>query len=341
MNRSSSGRRKARATTKIMVTILLVLSSIEIIPYVVTALIPDACYGCTSLGKLQQYLNSTIKLSCINWFAYLVLFLYFIYRISQWKDSVTKFAAILLCLFMIYLPGYPLLNLISFFMSSVYTNPSFLHDYHKLFPSSVEIERRADQIVREFNKYNAKTKTECVRKTNPGFKIETTVDDENCWRGVYLKKAGRLDHSMRPFFPTTMALLEDAQIHNAFFSILDPGVEIPEHVGYYKGYLRYHLGILIPNSDTGGVDDKAYIVCGGEKYFWKEKKGIVFDDMYSHYVKNPTDQQRVVLYLDVKRRNESSVLNAVNDAGIWLIENSVLLQYYLKNQHNQTKIKNV
>ena len=139
-------------------------------------------------------------------------------------------------------------------------------------------------------------------------------------------------------FPNTIKLIEDEQIHNAFFSILDPGVEIPPHVGYYKGYLRYHMGIEIPNNNTGRTDDKAYIVCGDEKYIWKEKEGIVFDDMYLHYVKNPTNQRRVVLYLDVKRKSENPIITFINNIGIYLMENSILLKTFLKNQHNQNKI---
>ena len=329
MARSHHRKKSIPPVTKVVIAVCILLSLVELIPYGVTVLFPNLCYGCTAVGKLHQNLNAALNLSYVTWMAYLLLFVYCIYRSSQWKNTVLKIASITVCLFMIYVAGYPLLNLISLFFNVVFKNPPFLKDCHALFPSAVAIEDHADDIISEFKAYTKKFKTDCIRKVNPAFKLEISREEEKCWRAVYLKKTGEVNRAMEPFFPTTLPLLEDAQIHNAFFSILDPGVEIPEHVGYYKGYLRYHLGILIPNSDTGGVDDKAYIVCGGEKYFWKEKKGIVFDDMYSHYVKNPTDQQRVVLYLDVKRRNESS------------IENSVLLQYYLKNQHNQTKIKNV
>jgi beta-hydroxylase len=144
---------------------------------------------------------------------------------------------------------------------------------------------------------------------------------------------------MVQYFPNTIKLLKDQEIHNAFFSILDPGVEIPPHVGYYKGYLRYHMGVIIPNNDTVKTDDKAYIVCGGEKYIWKEGEGVVFDDLYLHYVKNPTNKGRVVLYIDIKRDFESNIVNKINDIGIFLIENSLLFNYFVKNQHSQNKIE--
>lgn len=88
------------------------------------------------------------------------------------------------------------------------------------------------------------------------------------------------------------------------------------------------MGVIIPNNNSDKIDDKAYIVCGGQKYIWKENKGIVFDDMYLHYVKNPTNQRRVVLYLDIKRKSESYFINKLNDIGIYLIENSLLFNSF-------------
>jgi beta-hydroxylase len=221
----------------------------------------------------------------------------------------------------------------------IYNNPPFVSNYNNIFPSSVEIEKNSSIIISEFKNYTKNNKPECIRKTNPGFKIENNSNEDNCWRAVYLKKIGKIDNNMIRHFPNTIELLQDEQIHNAFFSILDPGVEIPPHVGYYKGYLRYHLGIIIPNNDTGKLEDKAYIVCGDEKYIWKAGKGIVFDDMYMHYVKNPTDQTRVVLYLDIKRKSDNFFVNKINDIGIFLIESSLLINLFIKNQHGQNKIE--
>ena len=56
------------------------------------------------------------------------------------------------------------------------------------------------------------------------------------------------------------------------------------------------------------------------------------------HVKNPTNQRRFVLYLDIKRISNSNIVNNINDIGINLIENSILLKTFIKNQHTQTKI---
>jgi beta-hydroxylase len=240
---------------------------------------------------------------------------------------------------MIYLPTFPLINIITLFLCLIYRNPPFISDYRNIFPSSMEIERNSSVIIREFKNYSKNNKPDCIRKTNPGFKIENNSNDDNCWRALYLKKIGKIDNNMIKYFPNTIELLKDKQIHNAFFSILDPGVEIPPHIGYYKGYLRYHMGVVIPNNNTGRIDDKAYIVCGGEKYIWEENKGVVFDDLFLHYVKNPTNQTRVVLYLDIKRKSSSRFFNILNDIGIYLLEESIVFNSFLKNQHSQNKIE--
>ena len=239
---------------------------------------------------------------------------------------------------MIYLPTIPLLNIITFILSLIYKNPPFINNYHTIFPASIEIENNSNIIIDEFKNYSKNHHPECIRKSTPGFTIENNSIDNNCWRALYLKKAGKINNDIIKYFPDTIKLMKDEQIHNAFFSILDPGVEIPEHTGYYKGYLRYHMGVIIPNNNS--TADKAYIVCGKEKYFWEEHKGIVFDDMYVHYVKNPTTKIRVVLYIDVKRKNNSQFINKLNNFGIYLIENSIVFNIFIKNQHSQNKIEN-
>jgi len=279
-------------------------------------------------------LNANYHLVYVSWFSYTALVIYSIYVASKWKDTIFKYSSIVFFLALIYVPTIPITNIINLIMTISYQNPPFIHDYHTEFPASIAIENHAINIIDEFKQYTSVYKPDCLRKTNPSFKVEVSEKEENCWRALHLKKIGKIDPDMIEHFPTTTSLLKDPQIHNAFFSILDPGVEIVPHVGYYKGYLRYHLGVIIP---TG--KEKAYIVCGGKKYTWKEQEGVLFDDLYLHHVKNPTNQTRVVLFLDIKRKTSSSFLNTLNNIGIHLIENSLALQLFLKNQHGQKKIK--
>jgi beta-hydroxylase len=265
-----------------------------------------------------------------------------LYSIS-WAFSLKKYYKyffVVLFIILIILPVYPILLPLNIIFNFLYKNGPFLENRYEIFPHSKIIEKNSKPIINEFIEFNHKYKDdiECIRKTTPGFNIEHTNDENNCWRSIYLKKSGVLMYSMNRYFPETIKLLQDKQIHNAFFSILDPGVEIPKHIGYYKGYLRYHLGVVIPNNKDIYTDKKPYIVCGDEKYYWKEGEGVLFDDMYMHYVKNPSNKQRVILYLDVKRSSNGFISDLLNDFGIFIIETSPLLNIFIKNQHSQRKI---
>ena len=118
------------------------------------------------------------------------------------------------------------------------------------------------------------------------------------------------------------------------FSILDPDVNIPPHYGYYKGYLRYHLGIIIPQEEG----KSPFIVCGGEKYYWKNGEGVMFDDMYLHYVENPTSKMRVVLFIDVLRKNVPKCIVPLYNFFNSYIENHIMIKKLVQVQH--TTIKN-
>lgn len=64
--------------------------------------------------------------------------------------------------------------------------------------------------------------------------------------------------------------------------------------------------------------------------------------MFLHYVKNPSYMRRVVLYIDVIRKHNDSrgfeFINVINNLGIWLIDNSLILNIFIKNQHKHKAI---
>ena len=95
---------------------------------------------------------------------------------------------------------------------------------------------------------------------------------------------------------TAAALREIPGLTTAFFSILGPHKRIPEHRGPYKGVIRYHLGLLVPEPG-----DACGIKVGGHVAHWEESKSLVFDDSYEHEAWNDTDGTRVVLFVDFVR----------------------------------------
>ena len=94
---------------------------------------------------------------------------------------------------------------------------------------------------------------------------------------------------------TTRLVTSVPGMKTAFFSILGPRSHVPPHRGPYKGLLRYHLGLKIPAPDRCGIR------VADQRLTWREGESLLFDDTYEHEAWNHSDQDRVVLFLDVLR----------------------------------------
>lgn len=109
--------------------------------------------------------------------------------------------------------------------------------------------------------------------------------------------------------PETAKLLEEIpDLELAFFSILAPGSHIRAHRGVFKGLIRAHLALIVPEPS-----DKVRMSVGDAMVYWKEGECVVFDDTYRHEIWNETDGTRVVLLFDV-HRPLPPVLDAFNRA---------------------------
>jgi len=116
------------------------------------------------------------------------------------------------------------------------------------------------------------------------------------WSVFFLNVFGFKPRQNRSKCPETCAALEGIpNLLQAFFSILDANKSIPEHKGPYLGYLRYHLGLVVPS------DNPPTIMVNGETYAWKEGEAILFDDCYPHRVDNNSSHIRIVLIVDIRR----------------------------------------
>ena len=63
-----------------------------------------------------------------------------------------------------------------------------------------------------------------------------------------------------------------------------------------KGVIRYHLAFKVPRDR-----ENCFIEVDGQRYHWKEGEGVVFDDVFDHWVRNDTDEYRVILFVDILR----------------------------------------
>jgi len=152
-----------------------------------------------------------------------------------------------------------------------------------------------------------------------------TTDDN--WKTFFLFGFGEKMEKNCEICPETTRLIEDIPgMKTAFFSILSPGKHIPEHRGLYKGFLRYHLGLKVPepNEDIKIRVDDQYA-------HWEEGKSLLFDDTYQHEVWNNTDGIRVVLFMDILRPI-SFPISTLNNVILRLVKKSDYVQSALKNQ---------
>lgn len=76
------------------------------------------------------------------------------------------------------------------------------------------------------------------------------------------------------------------------FSVLKPKTRIKAHHGPINGRLIVHLPLIVP-------EDCGAIRVGPEKRTWQEGQCLIFDDAFEHEAWNESDQERVVLILDV------------------------------------------
>lgn len=116
------------------------------------------------------------------------------------------------------------------------------------------------------------------------------------WKRFYLKWYSSTLKSAQRLCPQTVKLLEGIpSVKGAMFAALAPGASLCKHRDPYAGSLRYHLGLVTPNSDD------CYIVVDCQKYSWRDGEAVMFDETFIHYAHNNTDKTRIVLFLDIKR----------------------------------------
>jgi len=134
------------------------------------------------------------------------------------------------------------------------------------------------------------------------------------WKTFWLFAYGEKAEENCARCPETVRLLQRIPgMKSAMFSILAPRKHIPEHRGMYKGVLRYHLGLIVPEPKGA-----SRIRVGNDIRSWQEGKSLVFDDSHPHEVWNDVDSDRVVLFVDLLRPVFFPV-SLLNRLIVWLI----------------------
>lgn len=158
---------------------------------------------------------------------------------------------------------------------------------------------------------------------------QASLTQDDRWKTYFLYAYGLKAQKNCDRCPQTNRLVQQIPgMKTAFFSILLPGKHIPEHRGPYKGVLRYHLGLKVPEPH-----EKCRIRVGDETRCWQEGKSLIFDDSFPHEAWNETDGVRVVLFVDVLRPLPFP-WSAINETAIRLIAESPFVQDANANQQH-------
>jgi len=151
------------------------------------------------------------------------------------------------------------------------------------------------------------------RKDLPNFQDispdQRSLSQDDGWKTYFFYAYGFRARGNCERCPETARLLKEIPgMKTAFFSILAGGKRLPEHRGPYKGVLRYHLGLMVPQPEVS-----CGIRVADQTRHWQEGKSLVFDDTYRHEAWNETSRDRVVLFMDFVRplRFPASLLNWV------------------------------
>lgn len=318
-----------RAILGMITWIAALIASIEVVPLLVTRAAGLKNTGATRWGRFLRETDVEYHRSDVCWLAFTFCTVMCSMRVlvrAPLPPSVRVVAAILI-LSLNYCLVFPIFNVFNMILRPFCKNGPMNLDKSLYFPYSKVLEENFPVIKSEITRFMDDRNVPCFDEFRPDTLIDTRKDGNRCWRFVSLKKMGKFDEAYRSVLPNLYRLVDRNEIASVVISSLDPGTEIPPHRGYNKAYIRYHLALEAP------TDDPAYIVCGGVKYVWRVGEGVCFDDMYTHYVKNPSKQRRTVLFLDIKRSGLPSRVNTMVELANHLIENSTLLEKVIADQH--------
>jgi ornithine lipid ester-linked acyl 2-hydroxylase len=145
---------------------------------------------------------------------------------------------------------------------------------------------------------------------------QRVITQDDRWRTYVLHAYGaRANRNCRECPKTAAAVERIPGMKTALFSILSGHKHIPAHRGPYKGLLRCHLGLAVPDPAA------CRMRVGSHTAAWHEGRALIFDDTFEHEVWNDGSAARVVLFIDFVRPMRAP-FSWINRAILWLIQRS-------------------
>lgn len=184
----------------------------------------------------------------------------------------------------------------------VNNSEGFIKEIEEYFPSHSEIIKNIEIINAELENliacHSEIPKAHEVDKLNR----EISFNNEPGWRTFYIKVYGQWLDENRKLFPKTFDIFKNMNnVITIMFSVMEPGNVIPPHQGKLPGFLRYQLPLIVPN--TG----KCEITVNKQTSQYKKGEALLFDDNVTHSVVNLSNEFRVVLFLDVRKKSNNII----------------------------------
>jgi beta-hydroxylase len=155
---------------------------------------------------------------------------------------------------------------------------------------------------------------------------------ENKWKMFIFAVYGKyIEQNCRLCPITSSTVRRIPGIRGAMFSILEPATHLSRHRGPYKGVLRCHLALIVPQDEKSCAID-----VNGETRHWREGETMVFDDSFEHEAWNNSGQVRVVLFIDFERPLPVWLI-PMNRFMLWLISISPVVRNILANLERYEK----
>jgi aspartate beta-hydroxylase len=140
-----------------------------------------------------------------------------------------------------------------------------------------------------------------------------SANDGKDWRLFILKVYGAEVEKNMAACPTLAEVVKASpDVLSASLSFLAPRKHIPRHRGPFRGVLRFQLSLSVPVDADGrpaavlSLNDDEHRIGSGQHLLW--------DDTYPHEVWNHSDEMRVALLLDVRRRHMPMTLRMLSRA---------------------------
>jgi len=154
---------------------------------------------------------------------------------------------------------------------------------------------------------------------------DISAQDGRDWRMFVLQAYGvpvKQNMDQCPILSSLIASSPD--VLSAALSFLAPGKHIPQHRGPFRGILRFYLGLSVPTTEDGSpavtlmLDGVEHSIGNGESLLW--------DDTYPHEVWNRSDELRIALLMDIRRRDMPLDLEYLSNFIVRLVGTTIRLR---------------